>query len=377
MAKRDYYDILGVKRGASAEEIKKAYRKTALKYHPDKNPGNKEAEEKFKEAAEAYSILSDEEKRSNYDNYGHSGVNSGSGGGRGSWNANDIFSQFFSGFSGFSGFSSSSFSESRESKAGDLNISLRVTFMDILKGVEKTIRLKKSVKCRKCQGSGAKSSSDIVLCSNCNGSGQVDELINTPLGRFPTRNPCRVCRGSGRIIRNKCEDCGGRGVTMGEEEVVIDLPPGVSEGMQFEITGKGNAGAVGERNGDLIVKIKEIAHPIFQRDGLNVISDLYVSFPDAVFGAEIEVPTIESSAKIKIPKGMHSGKVFRLKGKGFPDLKSYEKGDQLVHIIIWVPQVLTKEEQNALKKMSESENFKPNPEKEEKSFFQKIKDIFS
>lgn len=376
MSKRDYYEVLGVDRGASVEDIKKAYRKIALKYHPDKNPGNKEAEDKFKAAAEAYSVLSDETKRSRYDSYGHAGVDGASSQEWSSANANDIFSQFFAGFGGFGGFGGSSFNGEREHKAGNLAISLQVTFIDILKGVEKRIRLKKSVKCKTCGGSGAQSSSDVVSCSKCNGRGHVEEIVNTPFGRLRTQQGCRVCNTTGRIIRNKCKNCNGRGVVMGEDEVVISLPPGVSEGMQFEITGKGNAGAVGEANGDLIVKIKEISPPNFQRDGLNVISDLYVSFPDAVFGAEVEVPTIDGRAKIKIPKGMHSGKVFRLKGKGFPALRSYEKGDQLVHIIIWVPQTLTQEEVEALQKMSKSENFKPNPEKAEKSFFQKIKDIF-
>lgn len=378
MSKRDYYEILGVARGASTDEIKKAYRKIALKYHPDKNPGDQVAEAKFKEAAEAYSVLSDEDKRTRYDNYGHAGVD-GAGGswGTGGADASDIFEHIFSGFSGFGGSSFRQGGTRSVSKATSLRVTLEVSFLDILKGVEKKIRIKKNVKCKSCGGSGAKSATDIVTCSNCGGTGKTEGVINTPLGRFQSQQACKVCHGAGRTIRNKCSSCGGRGVVSGAEDVSISLPAGVSEGMQFELTGKGNAGGVGQIDGDLIIKIKEKAHTNFQRDGLNVIMDLYISFPDAVFGAELEVPTIDGQVKIKIPKGTHSGKVFRLKGKGFPAFDHMGKGDQLVHTIIWVPQTLSKEEVEELQKMRKSENFKPNPGKEERSFFQRVKDIFS
>lgn len=378
MSKRDYYEILGVSRSASAEEIKKAYRKIAIQYHPDKNPGDKAAEERFKEAAEAYSVLSDDQKRRHYDQFGHSGGSSGAG--AGGMNMEDIFSHFGDIFGGgFGSFFRAS--ESRRGGAtsgGNLRIRLKLTFQEILKGAEKVIKIRKHVRCTQCSGSGAAGKDALKTCPTCNGKGQVRGVSNTFLGRMETINICPACQGSGSSITQKCTQCRGDGRVHREESVTITIPAGVFEGMQLSVPGQGDAGIRGGRSGDLLVAVEEVSHEFLERDGLNVIGDLYVSFVDAAFGAEIEVPTIDAKAKIKIPPGTHSGKVFRLKGKGFPDVNNdYRKGDQLIHIVIWVPQQISKSERALLEELRLSDNFKPQRVVKEKSFFEKMKDIFS
>src|SRR6266487_5405970 len=385
MSKRDYYEILGVGKAASADEIKKAYRKVAMQYHPDRNPGDKAAEEKFKEAAEAYEVLSDTDKKAQYDRYGHAGVSS-NGRGRGSagMNMEDIFSQFGDIFGDdiFGNF----FGGQQRSRGGqrmrgvrgsNLRIKLKLTYEEIAKGVTKNIRVKKYVPCQTCHGSGAKDKRSVQTCGTCGGSGQVRRVTNTFLGQMQTVTTCPTCNGEGSVITAKCGTCKGEGRVYAEETVTIDVPAGVQEGMQLNISGRGNAGERGGPAGDLIILIEEETHNELQREGLNVVYDLHISFIDVVFGIQIEVPTIDGRAKIKIPAGTQSGKIFRLKGKGFPGVNSYQKGDQLVHINVWTPQHVSAEEKAMLEKLNHSQNFKPHPDKNEKSFFDKMREMFS
>lgn len=387
--KRDYYEVLGVSKGASQEEIKKAYRKVAMQFHPDRNPGDKSAEEKFKEAAEAYEVLSDADKRAQYDRFGHNAFGQGRGGGGGGFggggmNMDDIFSQFgdifgddaFGGFFGGGGRRSSA-GRGRGSRGSNLRVKIKLNFQEIAKGASKTIKVKKHVRCGTCEGSGAKDKNSLQHCSTCNGSGQVRRVQNTFLGQMQTVSTCPACNGEGTTVTNKCTSCKGEGRVYGEETVTIDIPQGVQEGMQLSMGGKGNAGERGGANGDLIVLIEEEAHPQLHRDGLNVAYDLYISIPDAIFGTQAEVPTIDGRAKIKIPAGTQSGKIFRLKGKGFPHVNSYEKGDQLIQVNVWTPQQVSAEEKSMLEKMQQSANFEPKPEKNEKSFFDKVREMFS
>ena len=383
MSKRDYYEVLMVPKSASADEIKKSYRKVAMQYHPDRNPGDKAAEEKFKEAAEAYEILSDKDKRAQYDRFGHAGVGSASGFGSGNMNVDDIFSQFgdifgediFGSFFNGGGRNARG-SRGRGSRGSNLRVKLKMNYEEIAKGATKTIKVKKYVGCSTCSGSGAKDKGSVQTCTTCGGSGQVRKVSNTFLGQMQTVATCPGCNGEGTQITSKCNTCKGDGRVYADETVSIDIPAGVQEGMQLSLGGKGNAGERGGPPGDLIVLVEEEAHQHLQRDGLNVVFDLHISFPDAVFGTNLEVPTIDGKAKIKIPAGTQSGKIFRLKGKGFPAINSYEKGDQLIHVNIWTPQTLTAEEKDALEKMQESTNFQPRPEKDEKSFFDKVKEMF-
>ena len=389
--KKDFYEILGVSRSASADEIKKAYRKVAMQYHPDRNPGDKAAEDKFKEAAEAYEILSDADKRAQYDRFGHSafqgGAGRGGGGFSGGMNMDDIFSQFGdifgddspfgSFFGGGGGRRSGGGSRSRGTRGSNLRIKIKLNYEEMAKGVSKTVKVKKYVTCSSCSGSGAKDKNSVATCGTCGGSGQVRRVQNTFLGQMQTVTTCPTCNGEGVTITHKCGSCKGEGRVYGEETVTIDIPAGVQEGMQLSLSGKGNAGERGGGPGDLIILIEEESHPELQRDGLNVAFDLHLSFPDVVFGTQVEVPTIDGKAKIKIPAGTQSGKIFRLKGKGFPSVNSYERGDQLIHVNVWTPQNLTSEEKSMLEKMQESNNFKPNPEKNEKSFFDRVREMFS
>lgn len=385
--KRDYYEVLGVSKTATAEEIKKSYRKVAMQYHPDRNPGDKAAEEKFKEAAEAYEVLNDADKKAQYDRFGHNAFGPGRGGGNhgsGGMNMEDIFSQFgdifgddaFGSFFGGGGRRSSG-SRGRGARGSNLRVKLKMNFEEIAKGATKTIKVKKYVKCNTCSGSGAKDKNSMQTCGTCGGSGQVRRVQSTFLGQMQTVSTCATCNGEGSTITNKCTSCKGEGRVYGEETVSIDIPAGVQEGMQLSINGKGNAGERGGSPGDLIVLIEEEPHPQLQRDGLNVAFELYLSFPDAVFGTQVEVPTIDGRAKIKIPPGTQSGKIFRLKGKGFPSVNSYEKGDQLIHVNIWTPQHVSADEKSMLEKMGKSQNFEPKPEKNEKSFFDKVREMFS
>jgi len=390
MSKRDYYEILGVGKSASADEIKKAYRKVAMQFHPDRNPGDKAAEEKFKEAAEAYEVLSDADKKAQYDRFGHAGVSgNGRGGGGfsgGGMNTDDIFSQFgdifgddiFGSFFGGGGRSQrSSGGRSRGVRGSNLRIKLKLTYEEIAKGVTKSVKVKKYVGCTTCGGSGAKDKSSVQTCGTCGGSGQVRRVSNTFLGQMQTVTTCPTCNGEGTTITAKCGTCKGEGRVYGEETVTLDIPAGVQEGMQLSVNGKGNAGERGGMAGDLIVLIEEEPHKDLHRDGLNVAYDLHIHFPDAVFGVQLEVPTIDGKAKIKIPPGTQSGRIFRLKGKGFPEVNGYSKGDQLIHVNVWTPQHISPEEKSMLEKMSSSQNFQPKPDKNEKNFFDKMREMFS
>lgn len=387
MSKKDYYEVLGVSKSAGADEIKKAYRKVAMQFHPDRNPGDKAAEEKFKEAAEAYEVLSDADKKAQYDRFGHAGVGSagrGGFGGGGGMNMDDIFSQFgdvfgddlFGNFFG-GGQRRGGGQRTRGTRGSNLRVKLKLTYEEIAKGVTKNIKVKKYIGCTTCGGSGAKDKNSVQTCSACGGSGQVRKVQNTFLGQMQTVTTCPTCNGEGSTITAKCGSCKGEGRVYGEETISIDVPAGVQDGMQLSVSGRGNAGERGGSAGDLIILIEEEAHKELQRDGLNVAYDLHISFTDAVFGVQIEVPTIDGRAKIKIPAGTQSGKILRLKGKGFPAVQSYEKGDQLIHVNVWTPQELNTEEKDMLEKLSQSPNLKPQPDKNEKGFFDKIRDMFS
>ena len=388
--KRDYYEILGVSKNSSVDEIKKAYRKTAMQFHPDRNPGDKAAEEKFKEAAEAYEVLNDSDKKAQYDRFGHNAFAGGRGGssqGFGGMNMDDIFSQFGDIFgsrgsdegfgSFFGGGRRGGGGNNRGTRGSNLRVKMKLNFEEIAKGVTKTIKVKKYVTCTTCTGSGAKDKNSMQTCGTCGGSGQVRRVQNTFLGQMQTVTTCPTCSGEGSTITAKCVPCKGEGRVYDEETVTVDIPAGVQEGMQLSVTGRGNAGERGGSSGDLIVLIEEETHLQLTRDGLNVGYDLHISFPDAVFGTQIEVPTIDGRAKIKVPPGTQSGKIFRLKGKGFPNVNSYEKGDQLIQVNVWTPQHVSNDEKEALEKMNDSPNFIPNPEKNDKSFFDKVREMFS
>jgi len=385
MSKRDYYEILGVNKTASADEIKKAYRKVAMQFHPDRNPGDKSAEDKFKEAAEAYEVLSDADKKAQYDRYGHAGVSSnGRGFSGGGMNMEDIFSQFgdvfgedlFGSFFGGGGGRGRT-SRARGVRGSNLRVKIKLTYEEIAKGVTKNIKVKKHVVCNTCSGSGAKDKGSVQNCGTCGGSGQVRRVTNTFIGQMQTVTTCPTCNGEGTTITAKCAACKGEGRVYGEEAISIEIPPGVQEGMQLNLSAKGNAGERGGAPGDLIILIEEEPHKELQRDGMNVAYDLHISFTDAVFGTQLEVPTIDGRAKIKIPAGTQSGKIFRLKGKGFPAVNSYQKGDQLIHVNVWTPQNVSAEEKTMLEKMSQSSNFKPHPDKSDKSFLDKMRELFS
>jgi len=386
MAKRDYYEVLGVSKSADKSEIKKSYRKIAMKYHPDRNPDDKSAEEKFKEAAEAYEILSDDEKKARYDRFGHAGVsgNAGGFGGRGGMTMEDIFSQFGDIFGDGGGSPFDSFFGGGRSRGGarggqkgsNLRIRVKLTLEEIASGITKKIKVKKQVSCETCNGSGAKDKNAVSTCSTCRGSGYVRQVRSTFLGQMQTTTSCPSCSGSGQMITAKCTTCKGEGKRIGEETMEIDIPAGVAEGMQLSLPGKGNAGSKGGPNGDLLVSILEEPHPELQRDGTNVIYELYLNFPDAVLGTSVEVPTIGSKVKIKIPAGTQPGKIFRLKGKGLPEVQSYGVGDQLIHTNIWTPKKISDDEKKVLEKLRKSENFQPQPGKSEKGFFEKMKDYF-
>ncbi len=384
MAKRDYYDILGVTKSSTADEIKKAYRKLAIKYHPDKNPGDHEAEEMFKEAAEAYEVLSNPEKKQRYDQFGHAGT-SGSGGYGGHMNMEDIFSQFgdifgagAGGGSPFDSFfgGSQSGGGRRVSRGTNLRIKVKLSLEEVAQGAEKKIKVNKQIVCKTCDGTGAKDRSSVQTCKTCGGNGAVRRVTNTILGQMQTTSTCPACNGSGTQITAKCTGCHGEGVVRGEETITINIPAGVSEGMQLSMNGKGNAAPQGGIPGDLIILIEELPHSTLQREGNNVIYELYINFSEAALGASVEVPTIDGKAKIKIEPGTQGGKILRLKGKGVPEVNSYHRGDQLVHVNIWTPKALSAEERSILEKLQNSPNFKPQPGKHEKSFFERMKEYF-
>ncbi len=383
MGKRDYYDVLGVSKGASAEEMKKAYRKLALKYHPDKNPDDNAAEEKFKEAAEAYEVLSNPEKRSRFDQFGHSRPGAGGFGGGQHMSMDDIFSHFGDIFGGAfgggfgGGFSGQRSGRRRVNRGSNLRVKVKLDLKEIAHGVEKKIKLNKYVSCAACHGSGAEDGSSKSTCPTCRGMGQVTKVTNTFLGQMQTSSTCPQCGGEGEVITNKCNKCHGNGIVKGEEVVTFKIPAGVADGMQLAISGKGNDAARGGIPGDLLVLIEEKDNPELIRDGNNLLHDLYISFTDAALGSTAEIPTIDSKAKIKIAPGTQGGKVLRLKGKGLPDVNGYGKGDLLVNVNIWTPKNLSKEEKGILEGLKNSANFKPNPSSQDKSYFDRMREFFS
>ena len=384
MSKRDYYEVLGVAKNADDPAIKKAYRKLAIKFHPDKNPDNKEAEEKFKEAAEAYEVLRDKDKRARYDRYGHAGLNQGGGFSGGGMTMEDIFQQFgdifgdsgspFDSFFGGGGGRTSS--RPRGQKGSNLRIKVKLTLEEIASGVTKKIKVKKLNTCDTCRGSGAKDSNSVKQCGTCRGSGYVRQVKSTFLGQMQTTTTCPNCNGSGQVITANCTSCKGDGRNYGDETIEIEIPAGVEEGMQLSLRGKGNAGLKGGPTGDLLISIEEKNHDFLQRDGMNLIYELYLNFADASLGTSVEVPTISGKVKIKIPPGTQSGKMFRLKGKGLPSVQSYGRGDQMIHVNVWTPKKLNSDEKALLGKMKKMPNFKPQPGKSDKGFFEKMKDYF-
>lgn len=387
MAKKDFYEILGVSRNADEAELKKAYRKMALKYHPDKNPGDKASEEKFKEAAEAYEVLSDKDKRARYDQFGHAGMGNGGGGyggggfSGGGMNMEDIFSQFgdiFGSGSFGGGFGRSSGGGGRRVNRGtNLRVKVKLNLEEIANGAQKKIKVNKYISCNSCKGSGAESASGFSNCSTCHGSGQVTRVTDTILGRMQTTTTCPHCGGEGKTIKNKCNTCFGDGIVKGDEVIEINIPAGVSDDMQLSMNGKGNAAARGGIPGDLIIAIEEEPHEKLKRDGINLHYDLHISFIDAALGTSIEVPTIDGKARIKIEPGTQGGKVLRLRDKGLPDINNNRhRGDILVDINVWTPKNLSAEEKGLLEKLRNSENFKPKPDKNDKSFYEKMKDYF-
>lgn len=373
--KKDYYEILGIDKGATAEQIKKAYRKKAIEYHPDKNPGNKEAEENFKKAAEAYEVLSDPDKKARYDQYGHAAFEGGGGFNGGGMNMDDIFSQFGDifgsafggGFGGFGGFGGGG--GQRRMKGSNLRIKVKLTLEEVVNGVEKKIKVKRKVRAK---GVSYKT------CPTCNGAGQVMKVTNTILGRMQTAATCHTCGGTGQIIESKPNHADAQGMIMEDETVSIKIPAGVTDGMQLKVSGKGND-APGSNSipGDLIVAIEEIEHETLKREGENLHLDLYISFAEAALGTSKDIEAVGGKVRIKLEEGIQSGKILRLKGKGVPNINSYGSGDLLVHVNVWTPKTLTKEQRQFFEKSLTDENFIPHPEKSDKSFFEKVKDMFS
>ncbi|MFN4763280.1 molecular chaperone DnaJ [Gillisia sp. Q332] len=373
--KQDYYEILGISKGATTAEIKKAYRKKAIEFHPDKNEGDAHAEEMFKKAAEAYEILGNEEKRAKYDRFGHQAFEGGGFGG-GGMNMDDIFSQFgdifgggFSGGGGgFSGFGGGFGGGQRRVKGSNLRIRVSLTLEEIANGTEKKIKVKRKIR---AEGTTYKT------CTTCNGSGQVTRITNTILGRMQTASPCTACGGAGQIIDKKPADADAQGLKVQEETVSIKIPAGVEDGMQLKVTGKGNDAPGNGVPGDLLVAIEEKAHASLQREGDNLHYDLYISYSEAALGASREIDTVTGKVRIKVDEGVQSGKILRLRGKGISNLNGYGKGDLLVHVNVWTPKTLNKEQRDFFERMATDENFIPNPEKGDKSFFEKVKDMFS
>ena len=383
--KRDYYEVLGVSKSATPEEIKKAYRQLALKYHPDRNPDDKDAEEKFKEAAEAYSVLSDENKRARYDRYGFAGMNGGSasGGGFGvDFDLNDILNSVFGRGFDFGGFNFGGFGggSSRggvaRQRGSNIRVKVKLNLQEIAKGVKKKIKVSKYVTCDHCHGSGSENGAT-ETCPTCHGRGQVVQTVNSFFGAMQTASVCPTCGGTGHVIKNKCKHCQGEGIMKGEEIIDIEIPAGVGNDMQLTVRGKGNAGPHNGINGDLIVVIEEEESKEFERDGSNLIYNLFLTIPEAILGTQAEVPTIDGKVRVKIAPGTQSGKVLRLRGKGLPNINSYGSGDMLVNVNVWIPKKVTREEEKILEELAKSENFKPNPTDEEKSFFSRIRDYFN
>ncbi len=393
--KRDYYEVLGVNKNSTPDEIKSAYRKAALKWHPDKwvngtDAEKKTAEENFKEASEAYSVLSDENKKARYDRYGFAGMDGGSAGGGGGFGGfgdfdlNDILNSVFGrgfdfggGFSGFSGFGGGgSRGGTVKQRGSNIRVKVKLNLQEIAHGVKKKIKVSKYVACTHCHGSGSEDGST-ETCPTCHGRGQVVQTVNSFFGQMQTASVCPTCNGTGTVIKKKCTHCGGEGITKGDEVIEIDIPAGVGEGMQLTVRGKGNAGPHNGVNGDMLVLIEEEPHPDFERDESTLIYNLFITIPEAILGTQAEVPTVDGKVRVKIAPGTQSGKVLRLRGKGLPILNGYGNGDMLVNVNVWVPKKVSKEEEQLLQQLGQSQNFKPNPTPEEKSFFSKIKDYFN
>lgn len=381
MEKRDYYEILGVSKQASKEEIKKAYRKQALKYHPDKNPGDKKSEELFKEAAEAYEVLSNDEKRARYDRFGHAGM-SGAGNGFGGhgMTMDDIFSSFGDifgdAFGGFGGFGSARSRGRRVNKGSNLRVKVKLNLQEIANGADKKIKVTKYDTCTHCGGTGAADSSGISDCRTCHGSGHVTRVTNTMLGQMQTSSVCPSCGGDGKTITKKCPHCYGEGIVEKEDIIKITIPAGVGKGMQMTVSGKGNAPRRGGVNGDLLVVIDEEEHPDLIREGNDLIYNLFISIPDAVLGTNVEIPTVDNLVKIKIEPGTQPGKILRLRGKGLPEVNGYGRGDLLVNVNVWIPKSMSKEEQRIFEKFRESSSFTPKPDKNDKGFFERMRGYF-
>ncbi len=381
MSKRDYYEVLGVSKNASAEEIKKAYRQKAIQFHPDKNPGDKASEEKFKEAAEAYEILSSPEKKQRYDQFGHAGMGNQGGFGGQHMTMEDIFSSFGDifgggGFSGFGGFGGGGSRGQRVNRGSNLRIKVTLNLSEVANGCEKKLKVKKYVSCDSCHGSGAKGGSGHTTCSTCRGSGQVTRISNSIFGQIQQSSTCPTCSGEGKIITQKCEKCYGEGLTQGEEVVTVKIPAGVGEGMQLSVGGKGNAARRGGVPGDLLVLIAEEEHPELIRDENDLIYNLFLSFPDLALGLTSEIPTIDGKVKVKIEAGTQPEKILRLRGKGIPDVNGYGKGDLLVKIHAWVPQKLSSEEKKQLERLQQLPNFQVPEETKERNFFDRVKGMF-
>ena len=382
--KRDYYEVLGVQKGASEDEIKKAYKKMAIKYHPDRNPGDKEAEEKFKEAAEAYDVLRDPDKRARYDQFGHAGMGGASGFGGQGFDMNDIFSMFgdifgghMGGFGGFGGFGGGGSRGAQKHQGSDLRLKVKLTLEEVAKGATKKFKVKKDVTCTHCHGSGSQDGKT-ETCTTCHGTGYITRQVNTMFGRMQQQSVCSTCGGQGTVIKNKCSHCSGTGVTSGEEVVEVQIPAGVQDGMILTVQGKGNAGRNNGYAGDIQVYVEVETHPELSRRDNDLVYNLLLDLPTAVLGGPVEIPTIDGRVKIKIEPGTQPGKTVRLRGKGLPALQGYGYGygDLIVNISIYIPETLTKEEHSAFEKMRDSDSFKPS-QTTKNSFFQKFKNLFS
>ena len=391
--KRDYYEVLGVNKNSTPDEIKSAYRKAALKWHPDKwvngtDEEKKTADEKFKEASEAYSVLSDENKKARYDRYGFAGMDGGSTGaggfgGFGDFDLNDILNSVFGRGFDFGGFGSGfgfsgggSRGGSIKQRGSNIRVKVKLNLQEIAHGVKKKIKVTKYVACTHCHGSGSEDGST-ETCPTCHGRGQVVQTVNSFFGQMQTQSVCPTCNGTGKVIKKKCTHCGGEGIMKGDEVIEIDIPAGVSQDMQLTVRGKGNAGPHNGVNGDLYVLIEEEPHPDFERNENDLIYNLFITIPEAILGTQAEVPTVDGKVRVKIAPGTQSGKVLRLRGKGLPILNGYGSGDMLVNVNVWVPKKVNKEEEKLLQQLAQSDNFRPNPTPEEKSFFSKIKDYFN
>lgn len=385
--KRDYYEVLGVAKDASADEIKKAYRQAAIKFHPDKNPGDKEAEEKFKEAAEAYDVLSNADKKARYDQFGHAGMSGAAGGGGfsgGGFSMEDIFRNFgdifgghFGGGGGLGGFGfDMGGGGQRVARGSDLRVKVRLNLKEVANGATKKLKINKMVACDKCGGTGAKTPDAYTTCPTCNGSGYVTQVVNTIFGRTQSTTQCPTCHGEGRIIKDKCEKCHGEGIVKGEEVIEIKIPAGVGAGMQLSVSGKGNAARHGGVNGDLLVVIEEEPHPELERDGNDLLYNLEITMPTAILGGTVEVPTIDGKANVKVQPGTHAGQVLRLKGKGIPDINGYGRGDILAVVDISVPSRLSAEERKLIEELGRKPAFAKPEKKGKQNIFDRMRSFF-